>query len=312
MARTINELNELIKANAEQFVIDGDKQYYDQIHKVVDLIVKNRHKSPIVLLSGPSGSGKTTTALTIEKILDESGVETHTLSLDNYFLTITDNDREMLEKGQLDLESPKRVDEDLLNEQLTKMINCESVELPKFDFVNAVSKKSGVTLTRKPGELVILEGIHSLNPNVVKLSDDLTMKLYVSVRTRVQYGSITMHPSYIRLLRRMIRDKLFRGRAIDYTLKMFDSVEKGEQKYIMPYKYHSDIDIDTFFPYELSVYKSFLLDELKQVEKIEDESHARKLGEMVDILTALFPVDDALVPKNSLIREFIGNSEFSY
>ena len=309
MARTINELNELIKFDPKQFVLDGNNEYYKQIHKVADLIAENRHNSPIVLLSGPSGSGKTTTALTIEKILDESGIETHTLSLDNYFLTITENDQKMLEKGQLDLESPKRVNDEILNEQLEKMIKCESVELPKFDFVNAVSKKSGETLTRKPGELVILEGIHSLNPNVVKLSDELTTKLYVSVRTRVQYASVTMHPSYIRLLRRMIRDKLYRGRSIDYTLKMFDSVEQGEQKYIMPYKYHSDIDIDTFIPYELSVYKSFLLDELRQVE---NENHNEKIGELVDILTALFPVDEALVPKNSLIREFIGNSEFSY
>ena len=143
MARTVNELNELIKFDPKQFVLDGNNEYYKQIHKVADLIAKNRHNSPIVLLSGPSGSGKTTTALTIEKILDESGIETHTLSLDNYFLTITENDQEMLEKGRLDLESPKRVNEEILNEQLEKMIKCESVELPKFDFVNAVSKKSG-------------------------------------------------------------------------------------------------------------------------------------------------------------------------
>lgn len=309
MIKTIDEFNLKLHKDSAEFIAESDNDYFTQIQKVVKVIEENIEKTPIILLSGPSGSGKTTTALNIEAILDNKGLETHTLSLDNYFRTIDDRDMRLLEEGKLDLESPDRVDNDFLNSQLKKMINCESVELPKYDFKAAKRVKSGVTLNRKHNEPVILEGIHSLNPKVIEIPEEQTLKIYVSVRTRVKYGGITMHPSYIRLLRRMARDSLFRGRPIEETIKMFGSVEVGAEKYIMPYKSKADIDIDTFIPYELSVYKTLLFDKLKACEeKITDE----RICEVIRVLSALDGLSEEKVPKNSLIREFIGNGSFEY
>ena len=306
MVKTIHDINIELNNNKELFIKQSDDNYINNLHKIADTIAKNRAGAPIILISGPSGSGKTTTALTIEKYLDEVGFETHSISLDNYFLPISDTDRLLLEKGKLDLESPKRVDVDLLNTQLKQMINCEEVRLPRYDFTTSNRVDSGITLKRKPNELVVLEGIHSLNPEVVELPDENTVKIYVSVRTRLKYGNITLHPAYIRLMRRMMRDSIFRGRTPQETIKMFKSVEDGEEKFIMPFKYRSDIDVDTLIPYELSVYKPFLLDKLKEIELTDN------IDNMIKMLQAFDPVDERLVPKNSLIREFIGNSEHIY
>lgn len=309
MVKNIDEFNRELHKNESGFILECDNAYFSQAQKIAQIIEKNIEKTPIILLSGPSGSGKTTTALTIEHILDSKGAETHTLSLDNYFKPLDDRERKMLEEERLDLESPNRVDKDLLNTQLEQMIKCEAVKLPKFDFKTAQRTDSGITLSRKPGEPIILEGIHSLNPEIIEIPEEETYKIYVSVRTRVKYGGITMHPKFIRLLRRMMRDSIYRGRTIAETIKMFESVEVGAKKYIMPYKGRSDIDVDTFIPYEISVYKGFLLERLKNCEDcVIDE----RLREVMRVLSAVDGIDEQKVPKNSLIREFIGNGNFEY
>lgn len=309
MTKNVDEFNLKIHNNLDEFITECENDYFSQLQKIADKIKENPEKTPIILLSGPSGSGKTTTALTIEHILDNSGFETHTLSLDNYFRAITGEERELLEQGKLDLESPSRVDSDLLNTQLQKMINCEAVMLPKYDFTAAMRVDSGRILARKHNEPVILEGIHSLNPDVIQIPDENTLKIYVSVRTRVQHNDKTVHPSYIRLLRRMMRDKLFRGRSIAETIKMYESVEIGEKNFIMPYKYRSDFDVDTFIPYELSVYKPVLLEQLKTCQNcVIDEN----IQEVMNILEVLKEIHEEKVPKTSLIHEFIGNGHFEY
>ncbi len=306
MLKKIIELNQLLHSNKYEFIAQCENEYANKTQSVADLIAKNIEKTPIILLSGPSGSGKTTTALSVEHILDQCGFETHTLSLDNYFLPLTDLEKEMFAQGKIDLESPKRVDTDFLNSQLEKMINLEEVALPKFDFKTNKRVDSGVTLKRGKTEPIILEGIHSLNPDVIQIPDENTLKIYVSVRTRIGYGSVVLHPSKIRLIRRIIRDSIFRNRDPYDTIKMFHSVEQGVEKYIMPYKYRSNVDIDTFIPYELSVYKPLVMDKLKTLPKTDE------IEEIISVLSAFDSLDEKDVPKNSLIREFIGNGRFEY
>ena len=168
-----------------------------------------------------------------------------------------------------------------------------------------VCRPSGVTFTRQPGEIVILEGIHVLNPAVVPLPESQTVRLYVSVRTRGQSakGGL-LHPKYIRLLRRMLRDVSGRGRPAEGTLSMFRSVEEGEQKYIMPYKHRSTFDIDTFCPYELNVYRSLLPDEVAALKEHPD------MTDLMQVLTEALPLETTVVPPTSLIREFVGGSVY--
>lgn len=307
MTRTIMDINHQLAQDAAAFVAASEKAYSRQLTAIADYIAAHKDTCPIVLISGPSGSGKTTTALMLEEKLDRRGLETHTLSQDNYFRTLTAEDRALLEAGNFDLESPARVDEDLLNQQLQDIIACKTVELTEFDFPTHTRRKSGKTLTRRPGEVVILEGIHTLNPAVVTLPEEQTVRLYVSVRTRVEGpdGQI-LHPKYIRLLRRMLRDVKGRGRPAEGTVAMFHNVNRGEDSFIMPYKHRSTFDVDTFFPYEINVYRQYLLEELQKM------AHREEIAAVLPIVAAADGLDAAAVPATALIREFIGDSVYHH
>ncbi len=305
MIRTITAINKALTEDAAAVVRQAETDYHRQLSEIADYIAAHRDACPVVLLSGPSGSGKTTSALILEDKLDRRGLETHTLSMDNYFRTLTPEQHALLAEDKLDLESPERVEEPLLTAQLNAIIACEPVELPVFNFRTHTRESSGKILHRKPGEVVILEGIHALNPAVVTLPEEQTVRLYVSVRTRVEGPDGTvLHPKYIRLLRRMQRDVQHRGRQVTDTLAMFHSVNRGEDNFIMPYKHRSTFDVDTFFAYELNVYRKYLLDDLQML------ADRPEIAEVLPVLSAADPLDAAAVPETALIREFIGDSVY--
>ena len=305
MIRSISAINQALTEDAAAVVRQAETDYHRQLSEIADYIAAHRDTCPVVLLSGPSGSGKTTSALILEDKLDRRGLETHTLSMDNYFRTLTPEQHALLAEEKLDLESPDRVEEPLLTAQLNAIIACEPVELPVFNFRTHTRENSGKILHRKPGEVVILEGIHALNPTVVTLPEAQTVRLYVSVRTRVEGPDGTvMHPKYIRLLRRMQRDVQHRGRQVTDTLAMFHSVNRGEDNFIMPYKHRSTFDVDTFFPYELNVYRKYLLEDLQAL------ADRPEIAELLPVLSAAAPLDAAAVPETALIREFIGDSVY--
>ncbi len=303
-------INRKLEENEAEFIRRSEYNYHKQIETVANSIADSRKKKPIILLSGPSGAGKTTTALRLEDYLDGRGIETHTISMDDYFLPIDPETAVKDENGEIDYESPMRLDIPLLNEHMLKISNCEEVEIPDFDFAGQIRKK-GRTFKRKPGELVVFEGIHALNPQVTGLTDSFANFVYVSVRTRIETrtGGL-LHPSHIRLMRRIIRDKFFRGREVESTIEMFKNVERGENRFIMPFKYRAEYSIDTFHPYELSVYKKFLYGDLKSEEhKFKDFDN---YGLMLEVLEELNGVCIDNVPDDSLVREFIGGSRFKY
>ncbi len=298
---TIQDINTRIDAGAADFIAATDAAYAAQLDHIAEHICAHREHSPVILLSGPSGSGKTTTARMLEQKLDAMGCETHTLSMDDYFNTLSPEQLALAAEEKLDLESPERVDAALLKQQLEAFIAGEPITIPHFDFRTSTRGVSDRVLARKPGELLILEGIHALNPAVVPLPEDQTVRLYVSVRTRlITAADIPLHPMEIRLLRRILRDVRTRGRDPRDTLRMFRSVQRGEDNYIMPYKYRSTFDIDTFFAYEVSVYKQ-LIEPL--LIPLADQPEIR---ELLPVLDELHPIDDTAVPAAALIREFIG------
>ena len=301
----VTRINEGIGKNPENYVRSADEDYIYRLRKIVDDIIRHQKEKPVIVLSGPSGSGKTTTAKTIGKMLTESGHCTHTISMDNYFCTLTEEERKLSAQGLVDLESPSRVDSDLLNEHIEKLENGESIEIPEYNFGTSRREDKGVPFKRNHGELVIFEGIHALNPEVITVTDEKICKIYVSVRTRITCDGIVLHPSKIRLMRRMIRDRNFRQRTLRDTMKMFGSVERGENRYIMPYKYRSDYDVDTFLPYELSLYRDTLLSSLYDMEDVPE------LADITEVMDKLLPIAEEIVPYNSMVREFIGNGEFN-
>lgn len=302
----LGRINSEVERDASSFIKHTNAAYLKNLRRIAKDIADNREQRPIILLSGPSGSGKTTSALMIEKMLDEQGIETHTLSLDNYFSPFNAEERKLFAEGKLDLESPNRVDSEFLTKQLKAMYNCEPIELPIYDFKDSRRLKSGNILARKPGELVILEGIHSLNPDIIDFPDNNTAKIYVSVRTRITKDGEVLHPSKIRLMRRLVRDLLFRKRSFQETLHMYQSVEEGENKYIMPFKYRSTYDVDTFMAYEICAYQPFLLDAFRGMPE------NALVHDMLDFLEQTTALEETKITPDSLVCEFIGNGQFQY
>ena len=301
----VTRINDGIRKNPENYVTTANEDYIYRLKKIVDDIILHQKERPVIVLSGPSGSGKTTTALTIGKLLTESGHCTHTISMDNYFCSLNEEERRLSALGLMDLESPLRVDKELLNEHIEMLENGMTIEIPEYNFGTSQREPTGRPFKREHGELVIFEGIHALNPDVITVPDEKICKIYVSVRTRVTCGDIILHPSKIRLMRRMIRDSNFRQRTFRETMNMFESVEQGENKYIMPFKYRSDYDVDTFLPYELSLYRDTLIYSLHEMNDIPE------LADITEVMENLLPVAESAVPQDSMVREFIGNGEFN-
>ena len=289
------------------FIAACERDYDQKIYDAAKRILAVAERRPLVLLSGPSGSGKTTTAGRIESLLDSWGHETHTVSMDNYFYRRADGILPLDEEGRPDLESPLCIDIDLLKEHLRRIANGEPVEMPTFDFARQRRADETIPLCRKSGEIAVIEGIHALNPDVVgeETLSALATGIYVSVRTRISdENGRALHPSKVRLVRRLLRDREGRGMDFRSTVERLHSVNRGERLYIMPNKHRAHIELDTFIPYEMAVYRDEALNGLAQV----DGSFLEETGisDLPLILRQMTPVSSCLIPGNAMIREFIG------
>lgn len=305
-----SNINSGIHSDTENFIRMSENIYLNRLSEAAEKIYADRATHPLVLLSGPSGSGKTTSALRIAQLLADKGLTVHTISMDNYFLPDGMGEIPLDEDGKPDLESPYRVDIPLFSDHLKKLFECEPVEMPVFDFATQ-SRSDFVPIHRKENEIIIIEGIHALNLEVTGDTDAFTTCIYVSVRTRIhsEDGDV-MHPRKIRLMRRLNRDKLFRNRDFEAVFSMYDSVTRGEEKFIMPHKHRASFDIDSFIPYEAAVYSKMLLPGL--LAERSRLSHIEGFDTMLKIMQELTPISRDLAPENSLIREFVGGSSLKY
>ncbi|MBR2715281.1 MAG: adenylyl-sulfate kinase [Ruminococcus sp.] len=302
----IEDLNYQIENHAEKFIAYCESEYDKTLCEIALDIAKNCESTPVVLISGPSGSGKTTTALKLEEKLDRMGHESHTISLDNYFRALSEEELKLSKEGKMDLESPDRLDENYLNMQLKCIIEGIAVDIPKYNFVTCQREFSGWTLKRRPGEIIIFEGTHALNPNVIKVPDEKCARIYVSIRSQFHTDDDELRSKVIRLARRMIRDQETRDRNPLDTINMFKSVNEGEDEHIRPFMGRCNYSIDTVIPYELNVYSALLLNTLDCLPKtIEIEQLCR-------VISQALPLDTSLIPKDSLMREFIGGSSLNY
>lgn len=305
----VNTINSNLESNTLDFVNQCEQNYIDQLVNTANSIVESLEERPVVLISGPSGSGKTTSALKLSKILlDEFDCISRTISLDNYFKSNNSPNMPRNPDGSIDLESPLCVDIDLLKEHIHKISQGISFDMPYFNFTTQ-TRGGYKPFKVNRGEIVIFEGIHALNPMVTGSYN--TTKIYVSVRTRLvnDDGSV-LHPRCIRLMRRLMRDSLFRGRKYQDVFSYFKSVSEGEDKFIMPFKPLAEFDIDTFHSYEPSVYRSYLLDDLLSIQ--DDMKSNVEYNAIVSFLSELVDTNSSVVPNTSIVREFIGGSEFQY
>lgn len=306
----MTDINGGLASDAQGYIRKCEEIYRGRLAEAAEKIRLMAKTHPLVLLSGPSGSGKTTSALRISHMLNEKGIKVHTISMDNYFLPGGESQFPRDENGNVDLESPQRMDIELFSDHLEKLFRCEPVNVPSFDF-KTQSRTFGEAMRREKDEIIIIEGIHALNPEVTGDTDAFTTCVYVSVRTRIREGDGTLlHPRSIRLMRRLCRDKLFRGRSAHDVFKMLASVNRGEDLYIMPHKHRADFDIDTFLAFEPSVYRNMLLTELERSPELA--GYSEDYEPMLTALKGLSPLNAEAVPENSLVREFIGGSSLKY
>lgn len=300
---TTDQISALLKADPRSVVSNDEARYRAQIARAVELVDANADLRPIVLLAGPSGSGKTSTAMLLSQGLRQKGRQSRTICMDDYFLPLSVEEQQRLRRNELDLEAPARIDVPLFQRHLDEMLACREFALPRYDFPTSSRVYDQGTFRRAPGSVVVIEGIHALNPAVTGHEQNTT-RLYVSVRTRIAaHDGSVLHPSLIRLARRMLRDRLCRGRDLTQTLAMWQRVDEGEQKNIMPFKPRAHESIDSFFSCELSVYRDILLPELERLVQKNDA-----LGELVKVMRELPSLPIGELAHDSMMREFVGGS----
>jgi uridine kinase len=264
----------------------------------------------IVLLAGPSSSGKTTSCRRLSVQLRVLGYDVNQLSLDDYFLG---RDRTpKLPNGEYDFESIDALDIPLLNEHLNALFRGEEVQIPTFDFKKGDPYFSGKTLQLGPRSILVVEGIHALNPKLTaEIDESLKYKVYVSALTQLSIDDQNIiHGTDNRLVRRIVRDNNFRGWNAYETLRRWPEVVRGERKHIFPYQENANVMFNSALLYELGVLKLYTEPLLKQVpEDCPEYSIAQQLLGFSELL---LPIDDKFIPYNSIMREFLGGSAFEY
>ena len=309
MAYKLDEINLKTVSDPIGFMAECDQLYRDRVEEAVDLILENKKQSPIILLSGPSGSGKTTTAMKISEALERRGIRSHYVGMDDYFNTISPETTPRTPEGDYDLESPLCLDMELMNEHFTLLSRGERIYVPKYEFTRRMrAVEPSKTLKLGRDEIVIFEGIHALNDMITEKHPE-AFKLYISARSDVSFqGRVVFKRTWFRLVRRMVRDYNFRGSSAAETMSMWANVRRGEKKYISPYKDKADFRFDSSLPYELPVFNHTATALFQTVpEGIERYDELRAV---LPALQLFGDIDEALVPKDSLIREFIGGGNW--
>ncbi len=314
MAYQLEEINRRLREDPAGFVAECDGVYQKRLEAAADRILERMKESPIVLLSGPSGSGKTTTALKLEQELERRGVQTHTVSMDNYFKTLNRKTAPRNAEGDIDYESPKLLDMDLLDDTFTRLSRGEWVIVPKFEFARQMRNDSrGTPLKLDKNEIAIFEGIHALNDDIAGRHPEATT-LYISARSDILEGEeLRFKGTWMRISRRAVRDYNFRGTDLVETLSMWYNVRRGEKRYISPFKGRANVIIDSSLRYEVPVFANYAAPLRQAVEQVPADNERRaELEAMVKAFDCFQPLDPALVPADSLIREFIGGGSYHY
>ena len=228
MAYSLTEIRTRTRRDPAAFLAECDEAYQARIRHAAGVIVQRMEKSPIVLLSGPSGSGKTTSALKLEEELERRGVNTHTVSLDNYFHAPSHPAAPRTPEGDIDFESPRMLDMALLDETFTRLSQGEEVTIPRFEFSRQMRNDAkGWPLRLRDNEVAIFEGIHALNDDIAGRHPEATA-LYVSARSDVlEDGAVRFKGTWMRITRRAVRDCNFRGTDLTDTLSMWHNVRRG-------------------------------------------------------------------------------------
>lgn len=305
---TIYKLNKKIKeGKAKEIVLLDEALHEKKISRIADDIVKNKDKK-MVLIAGPSSSGKTTFAQRLGLQLRLNGLKPVTISVDNYFVEREDTPKD--ENGEYDFECIEAIDLDLFNKHLLQLLDGKEVEMPTFNFHTGKKEYLGDKIKLGKDDILVIEGIHCLNDKLTsQIPKSRKYKIYISALTVLNidyYNRIS--PTDSRLIRRIVRDYQFRGYSALHTIKMWPSVNAGENKNIFPYQEHADAIFNTSLVYELSVLKEYAVPLLEAIDdKNPEYSEAKRLYQFLKYFE---PIPKEIIPTNSLLREFMGGGDF--
>ena len=308
--RTIGDFNQAVAAGFSTDIINISEALQEKKIAQIAEDIAQRKGVKLVLLAGPSSSGKTTSCKRLSIQLAVNGLKPLQISLDDYFV-----DREKTpkdESGEYDYESIYALDLKLINEQFNALFRGEEVELPKYDFQSGKSKRSGKKLKMNDHNVLVVEGIHALNPELTsQIPDEQIYRVYASALTTILLDNHNYIPTTDnRLLRRIIRDNKYRGVSAQETIHRWPSVRAGENKWIFPFQENADAMLNTAMLYELAVIKMQAEPLLQQVpENCEEYAEAYRLLKFLKYFKGI-PYNN--LPPTSLLREFLGGSSFHY
>ena len=302
----LKELNRACIENPAALVAMAEDEYHDRILRIAQKVV-NASEIRLVLIAGPSGSGKTTTANLIADRIKELGRKSKVLSLDDFYRDRYDPAYPKRPDGCLDYECPESLDLQKITDTLQKIINGEEYILPKYDF----KLGRATSETRHPsavGEIIIVEGLHAINPLISDcLPKSAVYKIFISVSTNINDGEERiLSGRKMRFVRRLVRDSIYRGADARRTLDFWGEVLRGEDIYLYPHRLLADISFDTFHMFEPPLMKRFALRLLTE-ELASEVEYVRIIR---DAMLKVEELDEALVPENSLIREFISGGTY--
>jgi len=308
--RTVGDFNEGVKNGFSTDLINVSEALQEKkISQIADTIAEKKNIK-VVLIAGPSSSGKTTFCKRLSVQLLASGVKPVQISLDDYFVNRHETPKD--ENGELDYESIYALNIPLINEQFNALFRGEEVELPKYNFQTGTSEKSGKKLHLEENNVLVVEGIHALNPLLTEqIANEKKFKIYASALTTILLDNHNYIPTTDnRLLRRIVRDYKYRGCSAEETIHRWPSVRAGENKWIFPYQEQADVMFNTAMLFELAVIKPQAEEVLEQVpENCEEYAEAYRLRKFLKYFAPL-PFRD--LPPTSLLREFLGGSSFKY
>ena len=308
--KTVGDFNEAVgNGEATNLINVSEALQEKKISQIADKIAAKKDIK-VVLIAGPSSSGKTTFCKRLSVQLLASGVKPVQISLDDYFVNREETPKD--EQGEYDYESIYALNIPLINEQFNALFNGQEVELPKYNFQTGSSEKSGNKLHLEENNVLVVEGIHALNPTLTaQIPDDKKFKIYASALTTILLDNHNYIPTTDnRLLRRIVRDYKYRGCSAQETIRRWPSVRAGENKWIFPYQEQADVMFNTAMLFELAVIKPQAEEVLEQVpENCEEYAEAYRLRKFLKYFS---PLPFRALPPTSLLREFLGGSSFKY
>lgn len=307
----LSDLNDLVdRGMAGDAIKVSEALQEKKVAEIANAITNCGRDIKVILVAGPSSSGKTTFSKRLSIQLAVNGVRPHLISLDDYFVNREDTPLDAY--GNYDFEALEAIDVRHFNNDLKVLLQGESVELPRFNFMLGRQEKSGSCLKLEPGHILIVEGIHGMNPDLIPdLSSEHIFKVFLSALTQISHDD----QNYIsttdnRLIRRLVRDSKYRGYSAKETIGRWPSVRRGEEKNIFPYQEHADIMFNSALIYELSVLKKHAEPLLEAVpESCVEYADASRFLKFFGYFRH---IDDNEIPPTSLLREFLGGSSFEY